>query len=484
MTTSAKPESKASAPPVSTPEPSTTLRWGTLLVVLAGTFMAGLDFFIVNVAIPSTQRDLHASPAAIQFVIAGYALAYGAGMITGGRIGDIFGRRKLFIIAMVLFTLTSALCGAAPTASVLIIGRILQGVAAALMAPQVLAILGTAFAGEARAKAINAYGVTMGVSAVLGQLIGGLLIKANILGLDWRACFLINVPIGIVALALTPRFVPESRAPGGRKLDPLGMVLVTLALVGVVLPLIEGREQGWPSWSWVSLGVAIVLFILFGVWESALKGRGGSPLVDMSLFRERAFTAGLAGQVVFWAGQASFFLVFALFVQEGRGMDALQAGLIFIPIGVGYMASSLSARWFAGKMGRQVIALGGVLRLVGLSAMIITVAAIGTTGNVNWLIPSLFVDGAGMGFAVAPLASTVLARITPQHAGSAAGVLTTGLQIGNALGVSLIGVIFYGVLQAGHTYGNAFNYSMVMLLGVALVLVILVQLLPRKVRGQ
>jgi predicted MFS family arabinose efflux permease len=263
------------------------------------------------------------------------------------------------------------------------------------------------------------------------------------------------------------------------------MVLVTLALVAVVLPLIEGREQGWPVWAWVSLGVAVPLFVLFAVYENTLRGRGGSPLIDMSLFRERAFTAGLLGQVVFWAGQASFFLVFALFVQEGRGMDALQAGLIFVPIGVGYMATSLSARRFAAKMGRQVIALGGVLRLVGLSAMLITVTLIGTTGNVGWLIPSLLVDGAGMGFAVAPLASTVLARITPQHAGAAAGVLTTGLQIGNAVGVSLIGVIFYKVLADGHNnYVGAFNFSVVMLLGVALALVLLVQLLPRRVRGQ
>ncbi|MFC4031606.1 MFS transporter [Streptomyces polygonati] len=479
MTTSTNPEAAPAAP---APPPATKPHLGTLLVVLTGTFMAGLDFFIVNVAVPSTQRDLNATSAEIQWVIAGYALAFGAGMITGGRLGDIFGRRRMFAFAMALFTLSSAACGLAPNAEFLVVARVVQGLSAALMGPQVLTILATTYVGEARARAFNAYGMAMGISAVFGQLIGGVLIQGNVLYLGWRGCFLINLPIGLIALFLVPKLVPESRAPGRPKLDLVGTLLVTLGLVAVVLPLIEGRAQGWPAWTWISLAAAVPLFALFAFFERRLAAQGGSPLIDLSMFKERAFTAGLLAQLVFWIGQASFFLVFALYVQEGRGLDALQAGLIFIPLGFGYMATSTTARWFAMRLGRQVIALGGALRLVGLTALLLLVAHFGVGGHIAWLIPALAIDGAGMGLAVAPLASTVLTRIPPKHAGSATGVLTTGVQVGNALGVSIIGVIFYRIVSDTHGligYAHALNWSIAFLLGVALVLIALVQLLPK-----
>jgi EmrB/QacA subfamily drug resistance transporter len=455
--------------------------------VLVGTFMPGLDFFIVNVTIPSVQQQLHAGPAAIQFVIAGFALAYGAGLITGARLGDIFGRRRLFCVGMGLFTLASVACGTAPNAGVLVAARVAQGAAAALMAPQVLTILGTAFAGEARAKAFNAYGVAIGISAVIGQLLGGLLIKADIFGWDWRTCFLINVPIGVVTLLLAPRVVPESRVPGGRRLDLVGIVLVTAALVAVILPLIEGREQSWPVWAWACLGCSVPLFALFVGYENRMRKRGGSPLVDLSAFRDRAFTAGVVAQIVYWSGQASYFLVFALYVQQGRGMSPLAAGVIFVPIGVGYMATSLSARFFAARLGRQVIAAGAALRIVGVLGTLVVIAWIGTGGNVGWLVPALVVDGAGMGLALAPLASTVMARIAPERVGTASGVLTTGMQVGSALGVALIGVVFYRVLADSPVrtgFAHAFSSSLVFVLGVAVVLVLVVQLLPRRARGQ
>lgn len=474
-------------PPPNVPVPSPTLRWGTLLVVLVGTFMPGLDFFIVNVTVPSIQQNLHAGAADIQFIIAGFALAYGAGLITGARLGDRFGRRRLLCLGMALFTLASAACGTAPTAGVLVAGRVAQGAAAALMAPQVLTILSTAFSGEARAKAVNAYGVAIGISAVIGQLLGGVLIKADVFNLDWRTCFLINVPIGVVTLLLTPRLVPESRVPGGRRLDLAGMLLITLTLVAVILPLIEGRVQGWPMWAWVCLGCAVPLFALFLRYEIRVRDRGGSPLIDLAAYRDRAFTVGLLAQIVYWSGQASYFLVFALYVQQGRGMSPLAAGLVFVPIGIGYMATSLSARFFAAKLGRQVITVGATLRITGLIGTLAVVAQIGTAGNVGWLIPALVIDGAGMGLALAPLASTVMARIAPERAGTAAGTLTTGMQVGSALGVALIGVIFFRVLAdspAATGYAHAFRSGLVFVLGVALTLALLVQLLPRRVRGR
>jgi EmrB/QacA subfamily drug resistance transporter len=493
MTTEMNPKLSGAAGPPPAPQPPVPAEppadvpppyWGTTLVLLTGTFISVLDFFIVNVTIPSLQRDLGVTSAGIEWVVAGFALAFGSGLIIGGRLGDIFGRRLMFVVGLVLFTATSALCGAAPNVSTLVVGRVLQGASAALMSPQILTILGTTFGRHPalRLRAFSAYGVTMGLAGVFGQLIGGLLIKWDLFGWGWRTCFLINIPIGIVTLLLVPRFVPESKAPGKPRLDLVGMVVIAAALTAVVLPLIEGRQHGWPAWSWISLAASIVLFAVFAGWESAVGRRNGSPLVDLGLFKERAFTAGLLAQLVFWCGQASFFLVFALYLQFGRQLSPLGAGTIFIAVGAGYMATSMSARFIAPKLGRQTIALGGVLRLIGCALLILTVAKIGVGHEIAWLIPALVIDGAGQGMAVAPLATTVLSRITPQHAGAASGVLTTGIQVGNALGVAVIGVIFYGVLNHTHGligYAHAFNWSLVFIMGVALALVLFVQLLPK-----
>jgi EmrB/QacA subfamily drug resistance transporter len=451
-------------------------------VLLAGTFIAVLDFFIVNVAVPSIQRDLGASSADIEWIVAGFAIAYGSGLIVGGRLGDIYGRRRLYMIGLILFVLSSALCGAAPDIAVLVTGRLIQGTAAALLSPQILTILRMTLTGRQQLRAFNAYGVTMGLAAVFAQLIGGLLIQADPDGLTWRTCFYINVPIGIAVLALIPKYVPQSRAPARPRLDFAGMVLIALALTAMAVPLIEGRQLGWPAWSWVSLGASVVLLGIFTRYEQEMGKRGGSPLVDISLFRERAFSAGLGAQLIFWTGQASYFLVFALYLQLGRGLDPLSAGLIFMAIGAGYMATSTTARFVAAKIGRQVIALGGVLRITGLLLLILTLAEIGDGGNIAWLVPALVIDGAGQGLAVAPLATTVLSRVTPQHAGAASGVLTTGIQIGNALGVAVVGVIFYGVLNRAHganNYAHAFAVSLTYVLFAALLLTTLVQLLPR-----
>jgi EmrB/QacA subfamily drug resistance transporter len=457
-----------------------------MLVVLAGTFMSVLDFFIVNVAIPSMQRDLRATAAQIQFVVAGYALAYAGGLITGGRLGDLYGRRRLFLIGMAAFTLASMACGLAPTAAILIVARIAQGLAAAFMTPQVLSILAATYAGQARLRALNAYGVTMGIAAVLGQLIGGVLIQTDVLGLGWRGCFLINLPIGLVTIALIPRHVPESRATGKPRLDIVGMVLVSAATTAVVLPLIEGRQQGWPLWAWLCLIASLPAFLAFGRYERGVARRYGWPLVDPTLFRERAFTAGLTAQVVFFAALASFYLALAIYLQVGRGLNPLQAGLIFVATGAGYLGTSTNARHFAARWGRQVIAVGGVMRAVGLTLMIFAVGWIGDTGSGAWLVPGLIIDGAGMGLALAPLTTTILSRIPPQHIGAASGVLNTGFWTGNALGVAISGVIFYGVVSnstGGNPYPHAFLLSLIYFALINVAVALLVQMLPRTPGG-
>jgi len=443
-------------------------RAGTLPTVLTGVFVAILDFFIVNVAIPTMQRDLHAGPAAVEWVVAGYALAYGSGLVLGGRLGDVFGRRRMFALGLALFTLASVACGLAPDAGSLVAARIVQGAAAAVLAPQVLAIIRTAYSGAAQARAVNAYALTMGLAAVFGQLAGGLLIQADLFGLGWRACFLINLPIGAAALAATWWVIPESRAAGAVRLDLGGAALVTLALAATLLPLIEGREQGWPVWTWVSFALAAALLLAYA------RRRHDSPLIDLALFRERAVTAGLLTNLAFSMGMAAYFLIFAMYSQEGRGLDALHAGLVFTPMGVGYLAASLLAPRLAARFGRQVIAFGGLIRAVSLAVLLVAVAG---NAPIGWLVPVLAVDGAGMGLVLSPIMGTVLSRVAPHHAGGAAGALTTTQQVGSALGVGIIGIVFYNALSDGVTV--AFQHGLIYLIVITLAIAALVQWLPR-----
>ncbi|MFD7686122.1 MFS transporter [Streptomyces sp. NPDC059781] len=482
MTTRISPGAPAPSPPAPAEGSPGMPHRLVLPTVLAGVFITTLDFFIVNVALPSLQTDLGAGASAVEWVVAGFGLAYGVGLITGGRLGDLYGRRRMFLLGLGLFTVASLLCGVAQSGGSLVFARVLQGLAAALIAPQVLALLSTVFTGAARVKAFAGYGLAMGLAAVFGQLIGGLLIEADVAGWGWRSCFLVNLPVCLLIMGLTLKVVPESKAGGRPGLDVVGVVVVTLALVALVLPLIEGREEGWPLWTWLSFGAFAVLMAVFVAMERSIGRRGGSPLVNIPMFGDRAFVVGLACQLVFWMGQASFFLVLALYLQAGRGLSALEAGLLFAALGAGYLYTSMNATGFAARLGRQVLAVGALLMVVGLVVIGVTAGRLGTGGHTAWLVPGLVIDGAGMGLVVAPLASTVLARVNPRYAGSASGVLTTGLQIGNSIGVAVIGVIFYGALgdrPDASSFTHAFDRGIVFLCGVAAVLALLVQALPR-----
>nr|BFD92144.1 MFS transporter [Kitasatospora sp. Xyl93] len=448
---------------------------GLLPVVLTATFMTALDIFVVNVALPSLQSDLGAGPAAVQWVMAGFSLALAAGLVTAGRLGDRYGRRRVFGLGLALFTLASAACGLAPTAATLVGARVLQGLSAALMGPQVLAILRTAFSGAAQARAFARYGLTMGVGAVFGQLIGGLLIRADLFGLGWRSCFLINLPIGLAALLLVRRSLPESRAPQRPGLDPVGVLLVTTALTGLVLPLIQGPQLDWPLWTGLCLGASVALLAVFAVHQHRATGSAtATPLVDTRLFRSRSFSAGLLAQLAFWLGQGSFFLVLALHLQLGRGLDALGAGLVFTAIGLGYLITSNTTHRVTARLGdRRTIAFGGLLMALGLGLLALAGYA-AADGGVWWLAPGLFVDGLGMGLVIAPVTSVVLAGVEPRLAGSAAGVVSTVQQVGGALGIALIGLVYYG---AGDPTA-AFGHSVLALAVLELLLVGLVRFLP------
>jgi EmrB/QacA subfamily drug resistance transporter len=453
--------------------------WASLAVLMAGTFMIVLDFFIVNVALPSMQVDLQAGTSVIEWVVAGYGLTFAACLITGGRIGDRIGRRRAFSIGIALFTLTSIGCGLAPSPALLIPARLLQGLAAALISPNVLAIISVAYQGPERVRAITVYGMVLGFGAAGAQLIGGALIQADVAGLGWRSVFLINVPVGLAAFLLTPGQLPESRATGTR-VDLVGTGLVSGSLTALLLPLVEGRQQGFPEWTWLSLALAPVLLGAFLGHELRLSRRGGAPLVEPRLFRQRSFSAGLLTQFAFWCCMASFFVVLALYLQQGRGLNALQSGLVFTIMASAYLVASLRAPRLTLHYGRQLILLGALTQACGYTLLLAGVAVADDRSWVLALVPGLLLAGTGMGLCITPLVATVLSSIPPEQAGAASGTLSTVQQVGNALGVAITGLLFFSALGGGYAF--AFELALAQFVGLLLVVASLTRLLPR--RGQ
>ncbi|MFL6185125.1 MAG: MFS transporter [Actinomycetes bacterium] len=421
-------------------------RWVALAVVLIAGFMQLVDISIVNVAIPSIQRDLDATYAQIQWVLAGYQLAFAVMLITGGRLGDIYGRKRLFMTGMAGFTLASALCGLAQNPAMLIGSRVLQGLMGAIMFPQILSVIQVTFPPRERGTAFGMFGATIGLATITGPLVGGLLINADLLGLGWRPIFLVNVPIGIAALAVATRFLVESKAPRALRPDPVGVVIVTTGLLLLVYPLVQGRDLDWPLWTFLSMAASVLVLIGFGVYERHKKARDGSPLVDMDLFRQRSFVPGLLVAGIFFMGIPAFFLTFSLWLQIGLGFSALHAGLTGAPFAVGSAVASAASVRLAPNLGRRILSIGALLLVAGMVALIWTVDRYDGAIHSWQLLPALLVCGLGLGCVVAPLVTVVLAGIRGQDAGAASGVLSTVQQVGGAVGVALVGVIFFGLL--------------------------------------
>jgi len=451
-----------------------TSGWAPLFVVLAGTFVTFLDFFIVNVALPSVGTELHATDSELSLVVAGFGLTFAAGMITGGRLGDLYGRRRMFRLGLALFTLTSAACGLAPNIAVLIAARMAQGASGALLTPQVLALLGSVYTGARRDKAFAGFGFAMGIAGVLGQLIGGLLIHADIAGAGWRSIFLINVPVGLVVVPLVTRTVPESRGDAGQRLDLVGALIGTLTVAALVMPLVEGHDRGWPLWTWLLLAAAPLLGAAFVAHQRRRTRVGVEPLVHLGLFRVRTFSVGVVAGLTFALVPSGLFFVLALYLQGGRGYSALFSGVVFVAVGVGYFAALLVAPRLATALGHQVLALGAAV--VGVGALLLALAA--GSGSALDLVPGLAAAGFGIGAVLVPLASTVLAGVEPTHAGAAAGTLTTFQQVGGALGIAVLGNVFFGAV--GRSTVHAFTVATVVLAGLALLTVALVQVLHRR----
>jgi EmrB/QacA subfamily drug resistance transporter len=463
-----------------TTTPSAVQTWGALGVLMAGTFMIVLDFFIVNVALPSIQVDLNASPSAIEWVVAGYGLTFATCLITAGRLGDQIGRRRAFSIGLGLFTAASVACGLAANPALLIGARLVQGLAAALISPNVLAIIGVVYQGADRVRALTVYGMVMGFAAAGAQLIGGVLVQADILGLGWRAVFLINLPVGLAGVLLAPAQLSESRGTAAR-LDLLGTGLITLGLTAVLLPLVEGGPRGFPEWAALSLGVAPVILAVFVAQQHRVSRAGGQPLLELRLFRERSFSAGLLTQLAFWSGMASFFFVLALYLQQGRGLSALQAGLVFTILAAAYLVTSLRAPRLTPRYGRRLIAVGALTLAAGYALLLVGVVFGDSSTWVFELAPGLLLAGAGMGLCITPLVATVLSSVQPEHAGAASGTLSTLQQLGNALGVAVSGLLFFGALDRGYSY--AFAITLAEFVVLLLVVACLTRLLPARVRA-
>ena len=439
---------EAPAPATEQPDPR---RWLGLGVVLIAAFMLLIDISIVNVAIPSIQRDLHASFSQVQWVLAGYQLAFAVVLITGGRLGDVFGRKRLFLIGVAGFTAASALCGFAQNPAMLVGSRFFQGLMGALLFPQVLSIIQVTFPPRERPAAFGIVGATIGLATISGPLAGGLLIKGNLLGLDWRPIFLVNLPIGVIAVVAAVALLRESRAEDAPRLDPVGVALATAALLALVYPLVEGRDLDWPVWIFLLLAASLPLFAVFAAYERHKTRKDGSPLLVLELFRERAFVTGLLLTVVFFSGIAAFFLIFSLFLQIGLGFTALHAGLTTIPFSFGSAAASAASTRLAPRLGRRILSLGCLLLVAGMAGVMLTVSRAGTALHSWQLIPALLLCGLGLGCVVAPLVNVILAGIHGRHAGSASGALTTIQQVGGAIGVAIIGVIFFGLLASQAT---------------------------------
>jgi EmrB/QacA subfamily drug resistance transporter len=422
-------------------------RWLALVVVLVAGFMDLLDVTIVNVAIPSILRDLRADYAQIEWIVAGYVLGFAALLITGGRLGDIFGRRRLFLIGVSGFTLASALCGVAGNPELLIGARCLQGAMAGLMVPQILAIIHVSFSREERGKAYGIWGAVLGSASVGGLILGGLLVQANLAGLEWRPIFLVNVPVGLAALIAAWFVIDESRSPAATRLDPVGVVLATTGILMLVYPLTEGRSLGWPVWTFLLMAGSVLVLALFVGYEWRRIRTGGSPLVVLGLFRARAFAAGMVLWLIFWVALGGFFLVWTLYLQVGLGWSPLRAGLTAVSFAVGAAAGAgLSVQVLTPRFGRKVLMAGAALNAIGFAWYAIISLHYGPAIHSSQMVGPLATAGAGFGLVAAPMVDAILTGVPVRDAGSASGLLSTIQQVGMATGVALAGVLFFGLL--------------------------------------
>lgn len=439
------------APPIVGRERTIAL-WSLFLAL----FMELLDATIVNVTLPSIERSLHASAGEQQWMVAAYGLALAIGLMTGARLGDMYGRKRLFVIGLSCFTLASLLCGFAHNPEMLILSRALQGFSSAMMIPQVLSSIQVMYRPSERGSAMAGFSALAGVAAVSGPILGAVLTDADLFGLGWRTIFLVNVPVGIFAVAMAIRLVPESFAPHRPKLDIPGVLVLAAGLLAVLYPLMIGQEKDWPAWTFISMAVGLVILAGFVLLQRKEGREGGEPLVDLSLLEIRSYAAGLFTIFVFFMAMAGYFLVQTIYMQEGLGFSILRAGLTMIPFSIAVsLFAGLSAAKFVGIMGRKLLHIGPVVMALGLIATLFVFRRDGVDTS-SWVLAlPLFVAGAGMGMVVAPIGIFALSEVPVSKAGPASGLFNTIQQLAGAVGVAIIGTVFFNRIEHAFTANGA-----------------------------
>lgn len=484
----------AHTPPV-TPETADPRRWLALFLLLLASFMNLIDVTIVNVALPAMQANLGANSSQIEWVVAAYVLAFALGLLPFGRLGDIVGRKGMFIVGVIGFTLASALCGLAPTIETLIGARVLQGFAGAMMTPQVLAIVQVIFPPKERGVAFSFFGLAAGLASVTGPIIGGLLISANLGGLDWRPIFLVNIPIGIFAAIAGALLINRVEPHPGLKNDYLGIVLFGALILLLIFPLVEGRTYGWPLWTFAMMAASGVGIIAFYAWQKFRDRRNQAQLLPVALLENRNFLLGAFMTMIFFSGVPGLFMILAIFFQSGFGLTPLESGFTTIPFPIGVLIASV----ISGRLGARYlswrVAIGSLLLAVGMFYLRWTISGVGDSVDHWAFVPPLVIAGIGLGIGISGLFQTILTGVPGRDAGSASGALQAFQQVGSALGVALVGQIFFSWLEHAQEWGatskatafvnagvNAMTYEIAVFVVVA-VLVLFLKPLPKSEMG-
>ncbi|MGW1465793.1 MFS transporter [Streptomyces sp. NPDC002308] len=460
-------------------------RWLILVAMLVAEIMDLLDASIVNVAGPDLERSLGAGSVGLQWVIGGYALTLGAGLILGGRLGDRYGRRRMFLIGLTAFTASSLLCAVAPDIGSLIAFRLLQGAAGAMLLPQGLGLLRENFSGPELTKVFGIFGPVLGLGGIIGPVLGGFLIEGDFFGLGWRAVFLVNLPVGLAALIVAARFVPKKAGDRAVRVDTAGAVLVAASCALLVLPLNQGQESGWPLWTWLSMAAAVIGFALFAVEQRRAAAAGREPLVTPALLRKPAFTVGLGGIALFFGGLVGTQLVLTLYLQIGRHFTAGEAGLGNLPLAVGTaIGGAVSGAFLADRIGRKVLQIGPVVQLAGAALLWFELDGLDAASFSIWdIAPGVAVAGIGAGMVIAALFSFVLAAVSDDEIGSASGVLSAVQAVGGSVGVAVFGSVFFDRAGAGD-FTAGFHHALIVQAGLLAAFLAITFLLPAKGRPE
>jgi EmrB/QacA subfamily drug resistance transporter len=468
------PRSSATEPPA-----AYRWRWVVLAIVLVAEIMDLLDSTVITIAAPTVRSELGGGTATMQWWAAGYTLAFGVLMIVGARLGDIFGRRRVFVVGIAGFTLASTACALAPSPDALIATRVLQGAFGALLIPQGLGVIKNVFPPKEMGGAFAAFGPVMGMAAIAGPILAGWLVTADLLGTGWRMIFLINVPLGLIGLAGALRFMPESRSPTRVRLDPVGVVLISTASLCIIYPLVQGRELGWPAWIFAVFAAGIALLGVFAVAE---RRAHGTPMIEPGLLRNRAFTSGLLVGLAFFAGFAGLVMVTSLFFQLGLRFSPEHAGLTLIPLSIGTGITAGASYALMPRFGRKVLQAGVLVTVGGLGALAWTVTHWDVAVTSWQMAPANLVIGLGLGFVFGPLFNVILAGVGDDEVGSASGTLNAIQQLGNSIGVALLATIFFSLLDHGHSSPTAMARTVLIAAGLLVLTLALSFLLPKEAR--